>query len=86
MDSTTLQRALEAIGLAQDDTQQIRSGWFQLPATPGWVGPGQMAAATQLGEGLERVHSLERLLASAEAECRRELVESRRREAQGALG
>ena len=73
MDESDIERVLARVRALHHDAVSLGIKWSSVPHTPGWAGPTQVAALSQLHGGEELTKKLISQLETAEGQCSRHL-------------
>ena len=73
MDESDIERVLARVRALHHDAVSLGIQWSSVPHTPGWAGPTQVAALSQLHGGEELTKKLISQLETAEGQCSRHL-------------
>ena len=77
MDESDIERVLARVRVLHHDAVSLGVQWSTLPYTPGWTGPTQAAALSQLRSGEAATKNLIGQLETAEGQCSRHLQHAR---------
>jgi len=73
VDESDIERVLARVRALHHDAVSLGIQWSSVPHTPGWAGPTQVAALSQLHGGEELTKKLISQLETAEGQCSRHL-------------
>ena len=73
MDESDIERVLARVRALHHDAVSLGIQWSSVPHTPGWAGPTQVAAISQLQSGEVLTTDLIEQLEIAEEQCSRHL-------------